>query len=279
MKTVSAVLPVFNAGKTLLRAVNSLLNQPEINEILLVDDGSKDDSLKLCRELAEKHSIIELMTHKNNANLGAPASRNLGLSKVKNEWVQFMDADDELLKGKIAKQLAVISPGNCLVISPFKEVVGNREEVFYPLQDLWSGLIATRLGRTTSNLFNTLAVQKVGGWNEDLKNVQEYYLMFEVLKKNPSVSFSNEVLSLIYPQAGSITNSSDNMDFKRDNYFLFRNEIKSYLKEVHQYSLRRRHYFNLCTGENLRYHQPEFQIEWDSGYYSIYKTMKSLLSK
>lgn len=119
VRKVSAIVPVYNAESTLLRAVNSLLSQPEINEIILVEDGSKDESLELCKMLASKYDNIQLFTHPDGKNKGAPASRNLGLTKITNTWVQFMDADDELLPGKIESQLQKVDLNTSLVVGQF----------------------------------------------------------------------------------------------------------------------------------------------------------------
>ncbi|MFC3880903.1 glycosyltransferase family 2 protein [Algoriphagus namhaensis] len=276
MIKVSAILPVYNAEKTLERAVNSLLIQPEIDEIFLIEDGSEDGSFALCQKLEAEFPTIKLHTHPNHENRGAPASRNLGLSLAKNDWLQFMDADDELLSGKIADQVKLIENNESLIVSPFLMLDDESESLFIPMEDFWSGLIATRLGNTVSNLFNRKIAIQAGGWNESLKNVQEYHLMFEMLKLNPIFKMTEACLSHIYPQPESITNSESNFDEKRDNYFIFRDMVRNYLLEVGEYNLKRKHYYNICTGENLKYHSPSFEVVWNPMYYSFYKLFKRL---
>ncbi len=91
---VSIVVPVYNVEKYLRQCVNSLINQTYKDiEIILVDDGSKDGSGKICDEYAEKYDFIRVI-HKENAGLGM--ARNTGMEAAKGDYVDFMDSDDYL---------------------------------------------------------------------------------------------------------------------------------------------------------------------------------------
>lgn len=276
LPAVSAIVPVYNAEKTLLRAIESLLVQPEINEIILVEDGSKDGSLDLCQKLASTYPAIQVFTHPHNKNKGAPASRNLGLTKITNKWVQFMDADDELLPGKIKSQLEILQDHTALVVSGFLKREKGEEFEIPVLKDIWSGLLATRLGTTSSNMWNAELIKQAGGWDESLPNVQEYHLMFEMLKLNESVVFSQDYLTVIHSQPNSITNSSDNLEVKRDTYFRFRDALRKYFVAQGKFTFRRMHYYNVCTGQMLKYHSPAFKVPFNKFYFLLYKGIKSI---
>lgn len=89
---ISIVVPVYNAEKTLDRCVCSLLAQTYENlEILLVNDGSKDGSLALCRAYAEKDSRIRVIDKENG---GVSSARNAGLDAATGRLVMFCDSDD-----------------------------------------------------------------------------------------------------------------------------------------------------------------------------------------
>ena len=89
---ISVVIPVYNAQKTLSRCIESLLRQTySCFEIVLVNDGSKDDSLNVCKEYAEKYSCISVVDVKNG---GVSRARNLGMIHSKGEYVVFVDSDD-----------------------------------------------------------------------------------------------------------------------------------------------------------------------------------------
>ncbi len=89
---ISVVIPVFNIEEYLERCVSSVCEQTYTNlEILLVDDGSTDNSGRLCDSLAEKDKRIKVF-HKPNG--GSSSARNLGISKACGEFVGFVDSDD-----------------------------------------------------------------------------------------------------------------------------------------------------------------------------------------
>ncbi len=104
---VSVIIPVYNAESFLKEAVFSALQQPETAEVILIEDGSSDDSLKVCQNLAEQYDQVKLFQHPQGVNLGAGASRNLGIEKASSDWIAFLDADDYYLPNRF-HQLAVV---------------------------------------------------------------------------------------------------------------------------------------------------------------------------
>jgi glycosyltransferase involved in cell wall biosynthesis len=91
---ISVIIPVYNAAAFVGKAVESVLMQPEVGEIILVEDGSTDNSLEICESLAVQFELVKLFTHPNNANRGAGMSRNLGINKAACKYIAFLDADD-----------------------------------------------------------------------------------------------------------------------------------------------------------------------------------------
>lgn len=91
---VSVVIPVYNGERFLLRAAESVLNQPcaDLLELILVDDGSTDGSGTICDQLAAEHSTSVRVFHQKNG--GVSSARNLGIQEARGEYVSFLDADD-----------------------------------------------------------------------------------------------------------------------------------------------------------------------------------------
>ena len=89
--TFSVIVPVHNAEKTIERCVDSLVHQDAETQIILVENGSEDDSYRLCRELAEKHRQVETYIC---GSTGVSAARNLGLLQARGDVIGFCDADD-----------------------------------------------------------------------------------------------------------------------------------------------------------------------------------------
>lgn len=93
---LSIVIPVFNTSKLLLSAVQSILEQPFQDwELILVDDGSTDDSFDICTDLAKQDRRIKAF---HTDNQGAYKARLTGVEKAKGEWVMFMDSDDSITR-------------------------------------------------------------------------------------------------------------------------------------------------------------------------------------
>lgn len=89
---ISVIVPIYNADIYLDKCINSILNQSYQNfELLLINDGSTDNSSIICDNYANKYDVIRVF-HKKN---GGPASaRNLGLKEAKGDFITFIDSDD-----------------------------------------------------------------------------------------------------------------------------------------------------------------------------------------
>ena len=97
---VSVIIPVYNAARFITEAVESALAQPETAEVILIEDGSPDDSLSVCQALADKYGEVRLFQHPDRENCGAAASRNLGMKHAQYDYIAFLDADDYYLPGR-----------------------------------------------------------------------------------------------------------------------------------------------------------------------------------
>lgn len=92
MSKVSVIIPVYNADKYIEKCVNSVVNQSYTNiEIILVNDGSQDNSLDLCKRLCYDHQNVICI---NQINSGPSSARNAGIEAATGEYLQFVDADD-----------------------------------------------------------------------------------------------------------------------------------------------------------------------------------------
>jgi glycosyltransferase involved in cell wall biosynthesis len=106
---VSVIIPVYNAGEFIEFAVQSALQHAEVKQIILVEDGSPDHSLEVCRHLAQQYPMVELHRHPEGANRGAGASRNEGLRWVLCEYVCFLDADDYFTALRFQKEREIFA--------------------------------------------------------------------------------------------------------------------------------------------------------------------------
>lgn len=93
MKTIGVIVPNYNSGIYIKKCLDSLLEQEyKVNEIIVVDDCSTDESTKIVKEYTEKNDNIILL--ENGKNMGVSYSRNRGIENAKSEYIMFCDSDD-----------------------------------------------------------------------------------------------------------------------------------------------------------------------------------------
>ena len=98
---ISVIIPVYNVEKYLPACLDSVIRQSYTSlELILVDDGSSDRSLEICRSYAERDDRIRVIRRDNG---GASAARNTGLDHASGEYVSFVDSDDILFPDALEK--------------------------------------------------------------------------------------------------------------------------------------------------------------------------------
>jgi glycosyltransferase involved in cell wall biosynthesis/SAM-dependent methyltransferase len=119
---VSIVMIFLNAEKFIEEAIDSAIAQTYDNwELLLVDDGSTDNSTKIALQYTEKLSgKVRYLEHEGHQNRGMSATRNLGIRNAKGKYITFLDSDDVWLPDKLEQQVAIIEshPEVALVCAP-----------------------------------------------------------------------------------------------------------------------------------------------------------------
>lgn len=121
---ISIIVPIYNAEKFLERCVDSIINQTYKNlEILLIDDGSTDNSGKICEKYKKKDERISVV-HKENG--GVSNTRNIGLNLANGEYVFFIDADD-FLDDNVISELVKNSYGFDIIKTSYK--INNKNKI------------------------------------------------------------------------------------------------------------------------------------------------------
>lgn len=105
MNKVSVIIPMYNSEKTIARALDSVLNQTITPyEIIVIDDGSKDDSYSIVQNYINQNQNFRFLLLK-KANGGVSSARNAGLKNATGSLIAFLDSDDEWLLDKLERQL------------------------------------------------------------------------------------------------------------------------------------------------------------------------------
>ena len=109
-KLISIIVPIFNAGNFLEETIESVLQQTYTNwELLLIDDGSTDSSPEIALRYAGNYpDKVRYLEHENHENRGACASRNLGISQAKGEYIALLDSDDVWIAKKLEQQSTIL---------------------------------------------------------------------------------------------------------------------------------------------------------------------------
>ena len=136
MAQVSIIVPVYQVETYLRQCIDSILAQTFTDfELILVDDGSRDQSGAICEEYSERDSRICVI---HTENRGAAAARNAGLARASGAYIAFVDSDDYLSENMLQRMCEVIQNSKCdLVICNFLHVFPDEKDDFsLPLQDM-----------------------------------------------------------------------------------------------------------------------------------------------
>lgn len=192
---ISVVIPSYNYGHLIGETIDSILNQTYTDiEVIVVNDGSKDNTEAVVQEYAKRDSRVVLLTFP-NAGLGT--TRNRGLEKAKGDYIQFLDADDLVEKDKFRVQLEYFAanPGVDVVYGsvryftnrPFDSA--DRKLTYWGPDKEWmpklSGKGSVLLPQTlkgnfshlSSPLFKRSIVNKVGPFDNNISAVADYHFL------------------------------------------------------------------------------------------------------
>lgn len=231
---VSVIIPCYNAEDYINACLESVQKQTYSDlEVVVVNDGSIDRTKEILSEWNRNSSLpIKIINTENN---GAAAARNIGLKESEGEYIQFLDVDDILLPEKIAHQVLLIKnqslKPDIIAAAYNRRIIGySLTQKFVDKRGHWFGLLASKLGRTSSNLFKKTSLMEIDGFDETLKSSQEYDLMFRLIRSgHNNVLVDDKILTIkrdINPDAISAIHVEGNI--KR--YIHLRKKIIAYLE-------------------------------------------------
>ena len=123
---VSVIIPVYNGAEFLVSSMRSIMEQSYRDlEIIVVDDGSTDNSYEIAQKLAEEDNRIQIIRQENS---GVSAARNNGIAQAKGEYITFVDADDLLVENAVEVMVDAAKTGADLVIGSHEEFRGNNRK-------------------------------------------------------------------------------------------------------------------------------------------------------
>lgn len=195
---VSIIITTHNRGDILKRAINSAINQSYKNiEIIIVDDGSTDNTEFVVQEYIASHPNIYYIKH--DIPKGANAARNMGIRSAKGIYVAGLDDDDEFMPQRIellinaySDKYSLIAANDILIINNNKEKITNKPSI-----------ITLALMRKENVINNQILVKKdrileIGGFDENLAASQDYDMWIRIIKKYGDAFVVKTPLQKIY---------------------------------------------------------------------------------
>lgn len=233
---ISVLIPCHNAEKWIVGAVESALaqNGPGVDvEVIVVDDGSIDRSPEALDSFGSR------IRWERAPHLGAPSSRNRLLALARSEWVQYLDADDYLEEGKIARQLVELAkaPETDVIYGPvtmesyFDGRMTERAVSTIPEpHDPWLMLALWRLPQTGSPLWRKSALLDVGGWTVDQPCCQEHELYLRLLIAGKAFHYT-PAGGAVYRRFSGSTLSTRNMTLVRGERLKIEKRLEDHLRD------------------------------------------------
>ncbi|QPK65310.1 glycosyltransferase [Methylomonas sp. LL1] len=181
---VTIFIPVYNAADFIYETISSALNQTyEDFEVLIVDDGSTDNSVKIIEEFGDNRIRVV----RNNTNMGRPYTRNLGIELAKGEFLAVLDADDIAMPERISRQVEFLDQHPDIVaVGTSAYYIDNFEkneilcEVITDSDDISTRIFQTNCFIHSSAMFRKNILVDIGGYNLEYPQAQDYELFLRL---------------------------------------------------------------------------------------------------
>ncbi len=206
---ISIIIPIYNVAPYLSKSLNSVISQTYKDyEVILINDGSTDDSLKIAEEFSGKYSNFHLYSQ---TNQGLSAARNYGASLAKGEYICFLDSDDYLEQDYLEKMVVEAQRSNSdMLICDYYNVneTGDRQNITmtcpYPNGIVDKGLLYEALTKVGENHFATAIVV---AWNkliraDIIKSIpypvgkihEDEFIIFDLITRCNQISWISDTL-------------------------------------------------------------------------------------
>ena len=252
---ISVIVPVYNTSKYLYRCLDSVLDQDfdEDYEVICVNDGSTDDSLKILREYEKKYSKIKIV---DKVNSGVAITRNTGLKNTKGDFIAFLDSDDFITRNYLSKlyDTALKTNSDVVICNFYKyyEKINFAKPIFYKFRSGEFDKYQILKGLIPDNLIHSYLWNKL--WKREI---------FDDLNVFPNIKFEDlAILTKLIYKAEKITVINDALYYYRirensivrnislptqNDYMKAYGFIRLFLKENNLYSRFKRQYFYLSV--------------------------------
>lgn len=193
---VSVVIPSYNSGDTIDAAIDSALLQSVPVEVIVVDDGSKDDTEQVLLKYKNDSRVRIIL---NDTNMGVAESRNRGVKAAVCDKVAFLDSDDMWTKDKLKKQLELMERNDAVICSTARELLKENGErtgkiIEVPETVTYRQLLRGNVINCSSVVADRHILLKYPMGNDDIH--EDYICWLQILKDGGNAVLINEPLLL-----------------------------------------------------------------------------------
>ncbi len=209
---ISVIIPTFNRSEFILQTVTAILNQTiQPDEIIVIDDGSTDNTKEILEKLDIKYIYQE--------NQGVSSARNCGIKSAKNTWIAFCDSDDIWHKDKLEKQISFHKQNPNIIISHTNEIWKFNDKIIKQNKHqkkpkgycFIDNLAQCKIGASTL-LLNKSILDEVGLFDESLVACEDYDLWLRILENYEIGLIEDALITKIAGHNGQLSFETPMMD-------------------------------------------------------------------
>lgn len=259
-KKVTIIIPTYNVQDYIAECLDSIIAQTYINlEILLIDDGSTDNTLNILQEFALKNSRIKIFCQENQ---GAAVARNLGLSIATGKYVIFLDSDDYFEKDLVEKSIERAEKFNADIVvfraiafdnitgerSPLNDKIGSLKEYqqkSFNYKDLPDKILNLFLIAPWNKLYNREFLNKHSFQFQNVKRSNDLYFTSATLVSAEKIILLDKVL--VNYRVGLTKNLQSGNDKTPLDFYKALVALKNYLEEKDLYCVVYKSYLKMAV--------------------------------
>lgn len=240
IELISIIVPTYNNEKFIVRCIDSILEQTYQNlEIIIVNDGSSDDTDKIIKEKYKNNSKIKYFI---NDNYGVSFSRNFGLNKANGNYIMFVDGDDKLEKDYVEKCFSFLKKSNLDIVRTGYKTINNESNEVIKYYDAYQEtkttlsldeykekiIYSTIFNSVCCCLFKKSIINDIR-FSINIISGEDLLFNIELLKNNPKIGYLNSIYYCYYHNVDSIT--------KKQNSSLSLRKCKDIIKVINKFYL------------------------------------------
>lgn len=207
---ISVVMPSFNRAGLIGRTITSVLAQTlDAFELVIVDDGSTDDTLAVLAEYPDPRIAI----YQQRRNAGAPAARNAGVAMARSPLVAFQDSDDEWAPGLLAAHVAALAHAD-VSFCQLDQRYGAARSLYPPPgwrlePDVYAQLLASSHISTQTLAMTRAIFERAGGFDPAMPRFQDWDLVLRLAQAGARFHYIDQPLAIAHDSPDSLTRSAE----------------------------------------------------------------------